>query len=186
MYWARPFYFIIFARFYIVFGGMQDFHEANTHLPNNNAAAAMNSEKFDPGVWGPHYWFFLQTVAHTYPQTPNSVTKRKYYDFIQNLPLFIPNPDIGDRFSSLLDQFPVSPYLDSRDSFIRWVHFIHNKLNVILGKEEITLFAALDNYRAQYLPRHIKISERYHIRKEYIVAFITVICLILIGIFYRN
>ena len=52
----------------------------------------------DPIIWGPHAWFFLHSVAHTYPRMPNSVTKRKYYDLIHTLPLFIPNSKIGDEF----------------------------------------------------------------------------------------
>jgi hypothetical protein len=44
----------------------------------------------DPKVWGPHYWFFLHTLAMTYPHHPNAVTKKKYYEFVQNLPLFLP------------------------------------------------------------------------------------------------
>ena len=96
----------------------------------------------------------------------------------------IPNPEIGDKFSGLLDQFPVSPYLDSRDSFIRWVHFMHNKINKILEKPEISLFAALDNYRAKYRPKQIKMSERFHLKQEFIIAFFTVMCFILIYLFY--
>ena len=42
----------------------------------------------DPKIWGPHYWFFLHTIAVTYPHNPNSVTKKKYYDLIQNLHIF--------------------------------------------------------------------------------------------------
>ena len=87
--------------------------------------------EFDPTVWGPHYWFFMHTIAHSYPTHPNEVTKRKYYDTIQNMPLFIPVADVGDRFSQLLDKYPVSPYLGSRESFVRWVHFIHNKLSYV-------------------------------------------------------
>ena len=109
---------------------MDEYHDKHSKLTNLPAHfIPLNAEKFDPNVWGPHYWFFLDTISHTYPQMPNSVTKRKYYDLIQNLPLFIPNPDIGDIFSKILDQYPVSPYLDSRDSFIRWIHFIHNKIS---------------------------------------------------------
>ena len=26
-----------------------------------------------------------------------------------------------------LDQYPVTPYLDSRESFIKWMYFIHNQ-----------------------------------------------------------
>lgn len=85
-------------------------------------------------IWGPHFWFFLHTIAYNYPDTVNQVTKRKYYDFIHNLPLFIPEQNIGNTFSSMLDKYPLSPYLDNRDSFMRWIHFIHNKYNSYLGK----------------------------------------------------
>jgi hypothetical protein len=144
----------------------------------------LDSEKFAPEVWGPHYWFFLQTIAHTYPLTPNAVTKRKYYDLIQNMPLFIPNPEIGDNFIALLDRYPITPYLDNRDSLIRWIHFIHNRINRILGKEEITLFEALDDYKALYRPKQVKLSERFHLRKEYVIAFFTVLCFIFIILIY--
>lgn len=124
------------------------------------------------------FGFFFHTIAHTYPAIPNSVTKRKYYDFVQNIPLFIPNPEISGEFSKLLDEYPVSPYLDSRDSFIRWMHFFQNKRHKQLGKEEISLFASLDNYRNHYTPKPIKLSEKLRIRKEYVIMFFTIICLI--------
>ena len=50
---------------------------------------------------------------------------------------------MGDNFSTFLDKYPVSPYLCSRDTFMRWVHFIHNNL---LGKEEISLYESLDRF----------------------------------------
>jgi hypothetical protein len=157
-----------------------DLHISKTELPPS--FLPIQAEKLDPEIWGPHYWFFLQTVAQTYPENPTSVTKRKYYDLVQNIPLFIPNPEIGDRFSQLLDKFPVSPYLDSRDSFVRWVHFMHNKINVLLDKQQITLFEALDRYKQLYIPKHVKLSERYHIRKEYVLLIFSILLLIFIWI----
>ena len=100
------------------------------------------------------------------------------------MPLFIPNPEIGDNFIALLDRYPITPYLDNRDSFIRWIHFIHNRINRILGKEEITLFEALDDYKALYRPKQVKLSERFHLRKEYVIAFFTVLCFIFIILIY--
>ena len=108
-----------------------------------------------PEVWGPHYWFFLHTVAYSYPEYPTNVTKRKYYDLISNMPLFIPDQTMGDEFAKLLDKYPISPFLETRESFIRWVHYIHNKINVKLGKEEISIYKALDQYYYSYLPRPI-------------------------------
>jgi hypothetical protein len=154
-------------------------HQERTVLPPN--FMPMNSEIFDPEVWGPHYWFFIHTLSHTYPETPNAVTKRKYYDFISNLPLFIPNPEIGNKFAVFLDKYPVSPYLDSRDSFIRWVHFAHNRINIELGKEEITLFKGLDSYYVHYKPKKVKISERFHIKREYV--YFVFIFLLLFAVF---
>lgn len=138
---------------------------------------------FDPIVWGPHYWFFLHTIAHSYPTTPNEVTKRKYYDMIQNMPLFIPVSDIGDRFSNLLDKYPVSPYLGSRESFVRWVHFIHNKVNVILGKDELSLLESIDAYFANYKPRPFVLSTTLGIPKYYLYATIILLCIILIYLY---
>jgi len=110
----------------------------------------------NPVVWGPHYWFFLHTIAYSYPTHPNATTKRKYYDLIQNMPLFIPNEDIGNKFSRLLDKYPVSPYLDKRASFMRWVNFIHNKVNYALSKEEISFADSVREYEQLYVNVHHK------------------------------
>lgn len=139
---------------------------------------------FEPTVWGPHFWFFLMTIALSYPESPNSVTKRKYYDFILNLPLFIPNAEIGNKFSSLLDKYPVSPYLDTRESFVKWVHFIHNKVNIMIGKEEISYQTALDDYLREYLPKPIYLSEKIKISKYYIFITFMMMCFILIYFYW--
>lgn len=140
--------------------------------------------QFDSEIWGPHYWFFLHTIAHSYPNHPNKVTKRKYYDFITNLPLFIPDIEIGNRFANLLDKYPVTPYLDSRESFIRWIHFIHNKINVLLGKEEISYLASLDAYKNQYKSKPVTFTERLQMSKKYIHIALIFILLFLIYVFY--
>lgn len=140
---------------------------------------------FDSTVWGPHYWFFLHTIAESYPMTPTVVTKRKYYDLIQNMPLFIPQSEMGNKFSEFLDKYPVTPYLDNRDSLVRWMHFIHNKFNVYLGKEELSLPAALDKYRAEYKPKPIYLSEKLNTRRHIICASVIAVLFLLIFIYYE-
>ena len=56
---------------------------------------------YDPSVWGPHFWFFLDTIAMTYPKHPNAVTKKIYYDFIQHFHLFIPVAEHSKNFNKL-------------------------------------------------------------------------------------
>jgi hypothetical protein len=128
---------------------------------------------FKPSVWGPHYWFFLHTVSFCYPIHPNTVTKKKYYDFIQNFPLFIPRDEISIEFSKLLNEYPVTPYLDSRMAFIRWVHFIHNKINEKLKKPKISLKKFYESYYEQYVEKE-KQDDFISIRKRdlYLIGFI--------------
>lgn len=140
----------------------------------------------DPAIWGPHYWFTLHTIALCYPEHPNEVTKKKYYDFIQNLPLFIPVRQIGDGFSKFLDQYPVTPYLDSRESFTKWMHFIHNKINNSLKLPELTMEEAMHKYYELYKPK-VVIDNTQKKRREKL-AFIGIIITILIvtAIFYNK
>jgi hypothetical protein len=95
----------------------------------------------------------------TYPIRPNALTKKKYYEFIQNLPLFIPVEKISTEFSKLIDQYPITPYLDNRESLIRWMHFIHNKINQKLEKPELSLNDFYINYYNNYKPIIVKNHE---------------------------
>jgi hypothetical protein len=134
----------------------------------------MTTVYLDPKVWGPHYWFFLHTLAMTYPHHPNAVTKKKYYEFIQNLPLFLPVEEISSSFSKLIEMYPITPYLDNRDSFVRWMYFIHNKINEKLEKPQITLNEFYVNYYNQYKSQDEKLSEFYKIREKLIYGGIIV------------
>ena len=110
-----------------------------------------------PDVWGPHYWFFLHTVAFTYPDFPSATTKRKYYDLVSNVPLFIPVEAMGADFARLLDEYPVTPYLVNRESFMRWVNFIHNRYNSFqTDKPPVPFFQSVDMYLANYAQPVVK------------------------------
>ena len=138
----------------------------------------------DPKVWGPHYWFFLHTITMCYPHRPNTITKKKYYEFVQNIPLFIPIENISTYFSHLLDEYPVSPYLDSRDAFVRWMHFIHNKVNQKLEKPQVSLTKFYENYYQEYKPKDLKMREYYKIRSKFIYLFILIAFIVCIYYLY--
>jgi hypothetical protein len=135
----------------------------------------------DPKIWGPHYWFFLHTISIAYPHHPNAVTKKKYYDLIQNLHVFLPVEKIATEFSQLLEQYPVTPYLDNRESFVRWTWFIHNKINEKLEKPKISMEDFYKQYYENYKPKDVKYREFYKIREKLIYS---VIVLLIIGVTY--
>ena len=140
----------------------------------------------DSKVWGPQYWFVFHTIALNYPLHPNETSKKKYYDFIQNIPLFIPNNNMGNFFSELLDKYPVTPYLDSRESMIKWFHFIHNKVNISLNIPEKTMQESLHNYYKHYEPIEITIKNSNIKKEHYIFVFLFIILISLSVTMYKK
>jgi len=140
----------------------------------------------DPSVWGPFYWFVLHTIALTYPSHPNETIKKKYYDFIHNIPLFLPVPTIGNNFSVLLDKYPVTPYLDSQPSLVKWMHFIHNKINISLNLPELTMEEAMVRYYEHYKPKAVKDKEHRKRREKFVFTGALGLIVILILFLYKR
>jgi hypothetical protein len=138
----------------------------------------------NPEVWGPHYWFFLHTVSYNYPDNPNKVLKRKYYDLIMNFPVFIPDNESRKYFMLLLDKYPISPYLDNSIDFQKWVHFIHNKVNERLHKPQITRKDAYMKYLFLFEDTQKQLMSVLNIKKNYIYLVYILILIIVIYIYY--
>jgi hypothetical protein len=147
---------------------------------------AKNNLQLDPNIWGPHYWFFLHTLAISYPHHPNAVTKKKYYELIQNLPLFIPIESIGNNFIKLLEDYPVTAYLDNRESLIKWMHFIHNKINEKLEKPKISINEFYLRYYEEYKPKDLKMKEHYRWREKIIYTLVVLSTTSLIVYLYNK
>lgn len=114
-------------------------------------------------VWGPQYWFVFHTLCYAYPEKPNRVSKKKMYDFVQNIPFIIPNIPISDYFTKLLDKYPVTSYLDSRVDLIKWFHFIHNEINRSLGKQELSYEESIRQYQEYIDKKTIKSNDSTHL-----------------------
>ena len=135
--------------------------------------------QWDPSIWGPHFWFFLHTITFTYPNFPNAITKKKYYEFVQNIPMFLPVEEIATSFSHLLNEFPIQPYLENKESFIKWMWFIHNKINEKLEKPTISLPVFHKKYFDLYKSESRKKKEYLFWKKK--IVSITIL-LLLFGI----
>ena len=138
-------------------------------------------ESLNPEIWGPHYWFFLRTIVLTYPKYPNSITKKKYYTFFQNLTLFIPNKEISNNYEKLLNIYPLNPYLNNRESLCKWLWFINNKINENLGKPQVSIDNFYINYYNLYITNN-KLNDK--IFKTYKKIFYFILILSFIGLSY--
>jgi len=140
----------------------------------------------DPKIWGPQYWFVLHTIALSYPIKPNETIRKKFYDFYQNLPLFLPIQEIGNNFSKFLDKYPVTPYLESRQSLVRWTHFIHNKINKAINLPTLTMEQAMSAYYESYKPKEVKDLEQKRRREKYVFSGFVVLVIAAATYLYRK
>ena len=139
----------------------------------------------NPYVWLPYFKFILQTIAVQYPKKPNEVTKKKYYELISNIPVFFPMKPLGKTFLTMLDKYPVTPYLDSRLPFMKWCHYIINKLNVILELPEEDFYKSLEEYYNKYKPKEDLERINLQNKKKYIEMGTIFGILILVYIIYK-
>lgn len=134
------------------------------------------ADNLDPTVWMPRFIFVLQSMAHCYPHTPNDVMRQKTYNIIHDLPITMPHADWQKRFCNLLDEYPVSPYLKSRDAFTMWVYFVRNRVYMDLGLGPLPMSAHHDAYYDAYLPPQLSLSERVAVSKRSLVLGIIAVC----------
>jgi hypothetical protein len=137
-------------------------------------------------VWLPHVKFFMMTMALNYPKHPNDVSKKKYYDFIQNLPLFIPMSPFGNNFIKTLDNYPVTPYLESRLSFMKWIHYIFNKIQKEHNMETENFQTSLEKYYDHYKPTKEQDKDYYNLKRKVIQMSVVLIIMSVAGYLYNK
>ena len=91
-----------------------------------------------PSILGPHFWYILHTISFYYPENPSEYHKRAYHDFFHTLKDVIPCEECQKHFAQHIQQYPITPHLDTRSALVRWVIQIHNFVNKSTGKPEYT------------------------------------------------
>ena len=132
----------------------------------------------NPEIWGPHYWFVIHSIAFNYPKNPNGLQKKDHYKFVQSLPQFIPDTKSSSNFTELLKLYSVIPYLDNRKDFVKWTHFIHNRVNESLGKDVISLTDFYYIYNKHYNPIEEKINKHFKYKIQIYLITITLLLIL--------
>jgi len=141
----------------------------------------------DPAIWGPKFWFFIQTIALQYPNKANDVIKKKYFTFFTDMEVFLPNLDTKKTYIKMLNDYPLSPYLDSRISLLKWVNFIHNKYNILLNKEPVELYKGLDMYYNLYNTNEFdEFKMKKKREKQIYISLIAILSFVCIYLYYIN
>lgn len=103
--------------------------------------------EFPPNVWGPFFWHTIHIVALGYPSSPSYIDKKSAKDFYESLQFLIPCPVCREHYRSYLQEFPITPFIDTKKDLLKWTIDLHNYANKILKKSEWTEYQVIQYYK---------------------------------------
>ncbi|AYV79548.1 MAG: putative FAD-linked sulfhydryl oxidase [Faunusvirus sp.] len=128
---------------------------------------------FSPDIWGPHAWFFIDTVCMRYPDSPTADDKKNYYNFLSLLEYILPCDKCRKNYKHHLSINPLSDdVLLTRQNLILWIINMHNLVRMKNNKPVYTYNSFINYYNKQYTK-----SFNFDILMAFIgVAIVGVLC----------
>jgi hypothetical protein len=124
----------------------------------------------NPALWGKPYWDMMHYVTLAYPENPLEDDKQNINDFFSSINNVIPCHTCRANFKDHLKKYPLDEHaLLSRNNLIQWLVNIHNEVNRLTHKPNITQ----QDVEKQYL---------YSTKPQSYTTLITIILLILLVI----
>ena len=88
-------------------------------------------QNFEPQIWGPNAWFFLESVTMGYSTDPTYEEKKAAENFFLSLEHMIPCEKCRNNYKKHLKLHPLNEnVLSSRDNLFMWIVDMHNSVDV--------------------------------------------------------
>jgi len=134
-----------------------------------------------PEVWGPHAWFFIESVCFAYPDVPSVDDKQNIRSFLSLLQSILPCFMCRQNYKYHLTINPITDaVLSSKQNLIVWVVNMHNLVRKLHGKKQ----HSYDDFMKYYIKQYSK--ENNSIDGKIYITILFVVLLIIIFILYRN
>ena len=138
----------------------------------------------NPDIWGPSAWMFLHSVSLAYPKNPTDIDRINYGNFFNNLQPILPCLKCSNNYLQHIQEEPIENHLDNKESLVKWLINIHNKVNKLNNKNTLSYDKVIDKYKDIYSLKNNesfdKENEIYPQRKNNKILLYLFIFLILI------
>tara|TARA_Y100000768_G_scaffold388934_1_gene388915 strand:- start:634 stop:1035 length:402 start_codon:yes stop_codon:yes gene_type:complete len=102
---------------------------------------------YNPKIWGPKAWFFIETIILSYPNNPTTHDKAIFKNFFNNLGNILPCDKCRTNYKQHLSVNPLTnKILYNKDSLLNWIIKIHN---LSMGKN-IIQSSLIKYYKNEY------------------------------------
>jgi len=127
-----------------------------------------------PHHWGPSAWTTFHYWTFGYPEVTTAEERNNYTAFFESFGNTIPCQSCRLHFQSLLKDYPPEKFMTSRSDLIHWGIFMHNKVNLRLGKPTMTPEEVFHMYEAKTTMENQRIVQK---QEEYLPNWINWIAL---------
>lgn len=132
----------------------------------------------DPAIWGPHAWFFLDSVLIGMPEYPTDDEKLAYKSLFYSLIHILPCEKCRQHYFENISDSPLTDeILSSKNDTIEWIVNFHNKVREKLNKNPQTISEFLNYYKSKYDKKDNKCSDNIYI-------YVSIICVLVILVIY--
>ena len=140
---------------------------------------------FDPTIWGPRAWFFIETAILSYPDNPDENTKNEFYNFLKSLSHVLPCEKC--RYNYLLhfnNNFNFK-YLDNKEELFNFIVKLHNKTNNANRSEQDVLDFYIKKYNNNEYFTNNNNNNKIN-NNKYTYLFFIILIIIFIFIYKKN
>ena len=100
----------------------------------------------NPDFWGKSAWRFLHSITFNYGDEKGIPTKKEktiYKAYFNLLPYILPCDTCKESFLCLVKENPIDKHLKTRETLIKWLYILHNKVNKAVKPEELNILNIL-------------------------------------------
>jgi hypothetical protein len=107
----------------------------------------MNTNSFDPDLWGPGGWKFLHYITLSYPDKPTQNDKNNILTFFNSVGNVLPCEKCRNNYYNHLKKYPLdNNTVSSRYNLVNWLINVHNEVNIMNNKKTINFDQFINIY----------------------------------------
>ena len=139
----------------------------------------------NPKVWGPHGWFFIDSIVLSLPNKLSYEQKNIYKNFFTSLQDILPCEGCREHYKQNLIKYPLTDVvLSKKENMIKWILNVHNNVRRDAKKIPISVNQYFEYYNKQYDDNYNKNKIDKGCNFKYYISIIIILILILF-IFYK-
>ena len=138
-------------------------------------------QNFDSNIWGPHAWFFLETICMAYPKDPTFEEKKHVQNFFYSLKNLLPCEKCRNNYIKHLKIYPLDDeVIKNRDNLFKWINKIHNSVD---KSKTRSLEETFKYYLDEYNINGQKYTNNNYKKNKYLILIVILLIIIFILLF---